>query len=31
MEIVKTALEGTRYENEKFVSDLRSRHKAEVE
>ena len=31
LEIVKTALEGTRYENEKFVSDLRSRHKAEVE
>ena len=31
LEIVKTALESTRYENEKFVSDLRSRHKSEVE
>ena len=30
LEIVKTALEGSRYENEKFVSDLRNRHKAEV-
>ena len=31
LEIVKTALEGSRYENEKFIGDLRNRHKAEVE
>ena len=28
---MKTALEGTRYENEKFVQDLRDRHKAELD
>ena len=31
LEIVKTALESTRYENEKFVQDLRDRHKAEID
>ena len=31
LEIVKTALESTRYENEKFVQDLRDRQKAEVD
>lgn len=31
LEIVKTALESTRYENDKFVSDLRERHKAELD
>ena len=28
---MKTALESTRYENDKFVQDLRSRHKAEMD
>lgn len=31
LEIVKTALEGTRYENDKFVQDLRDRHKSELD
>ena len=31
LEIVKTALESTRYENDKFVQDLRDRHKAEID
>jgi hypothetical protein len=30
LEIVKTALEGNKYEHEKFVSDLRERNKAEL-
>ena len=31
LDIVKTALESTRYENDKFVQDLRNRHKAEMD
>ena len=31
LEIVKAALEGTRYENDKFVQDLRDRHKSELD
>jgi hypothetical protein len=30
LEIVKTAFEGNKYEHEKFVSDVRERHKAEL-
>ena len=30
LETVKTAFEGNKYENEKFIQDLRERHRVEI-